>query len=148
MQLNKIISIVVVVVLMSGCADFLNETPKGVLSSDQENDPERLLTAAYSALGNDHYDVPLSLWPYGTVRSDDAYKGGSGPQDIQVFHFFEVSNNIMPNFAKWIAYGFNAISPFHVPITLFAPYRKPKTLITKRRNWVKHVSCADTFTFC
>ncbi len=100
MQLNKIISIVVVVVLMSGCADFLNETPKGVLSSDQVNDPERLLTAAYSALGNDHYDVPLSLWPYGTVRSDDAYKGGSGPQDIQVFHFFEVSNNIMPNFGE------------------------------------------------
>jgi hypothetical protein len=28
MQLNKIISIVVVVVLMSGCADFLNETPR------------------------------------------------------------------------------------------------------------------------
>lgn len=100
MQLNKIISIVIFAILMTGCADFLDETPKGVLSSDQVNDPEKLLTATYSALGNDHYDVPFSLWPYGTVRSDDAYKGGSGPQDIQVFHFFEVSNNIMPNFGE------------------------------------------------
>ena len=51
-------------------------------------------------MGNDHYDVPFSLWPYGTVRSDDAYKGGSGPQDIQTFHFLEVSNNITTNFAE------------------------------------------------
>ncbi len=97
---NKIFTIVSVALLMSGCADFLDEVPNGVLSADQVNDPERLLTATYSALGNDHYDVPLSLWPYGTVRSDDAYKGGSGPQDIQTFHFFEVSNNIMPNFGE------------------------------------------------
>lgn len=85
---------------MLGCADFLDETPKGVLSSDQVENPDKLLNAAYSALGNDHYDVPFSLWPYGTVRSDDAYKGGSGAQDIQVFHFFEVSNNILPNFGE------------------------------------------------
>jgi hypothetical protein len=96
----KNISIVLTILLVLGCNDFLDETPNGVLSSDQVNDPEKLLTAAYSALGNDHYDVPLSLWPYGTVRSDDAYKGGSGPQDIQVFHFFEVSNNIMTNFSE------------------------------------------------
>lgn len=86
--------------LLTGCADFLNETPNGVLSSDQVNDVDRLLTATYSSLGNDHYDVPFSLWPYGTVRSDDAYKGGSGPQDIQVFHFLEVSNNIMTNYGE------------------------------------------------
>lgn len=97
---NKIFTFISAVLLLSGCADFLDETPNGVLSADQVNDPERLLTATYSALGNDHYDVPLSLWPYGTVRSDDAYKGGSGPQDIQTFHFFEVSNNIMPNFGE------------------------------------------------
>lgn len=97
---NKIFTIVSCVLLLSGCTDFLDETPNGVLSADQVNDPDKLLTATYSALGNDHYDVPLSLWPYGTVRSDDAYKGGSGPQDIQVFHFFEVSNNIMPNFGE------------------------------------------------
>ncbi len=97
---NKIFTLVSATLLMSGCADFLDEIPNGVLSADQVNDSERLLTATYSALGNDHYDVPFSLWPYGTVRSDDAYKGGSGPQDIQTFHFFEVSSNIMPNFGE------------------------------------------------
>ncbi|HAT91433.1 MAG TPA: RagB/SusD family nutrient uptake outer membrane protein, partial [Sphingobacterium sp.] len=86
--------------LLPGCTKFLDQTPNGVLSSDQVKEPERLLTATYAALGNDHYDVPFSLWPYGTVRSDDAYKGGSGPQDIQTFHFLEVSNNITTNFAE------------------------------------------------
>ncbi|RZF62018.1 RagB/SusD family nutrient uptake outer membrane protein [Sphingobacterium corticibacterium] len=97
---NKIVTMMLATGLLTGCADFLNETPNGVLSSDQVNDVDRLLTATYSALGNDHYDAPFSLWPYGTVRSDDAYKGGSGPQDIQVFHFLEVSNNIMTNFGE------------------------------------------------
>lgn len=95
---NKIIITVLAAGLLSGCNKFLDETPKGVLSSDQVKEPERLLTATYAALGNDHYDVPFSLWPYGTVRSDDAYKGGSGPQDIQVFHFLETANNITPTF--------------------------------------------------
>lgn len=95
---NKIVTMILATGLLTGCADFLDEIPNGVLSSDQVSDVDRLLTATYSALGNDHYEVPFSLWPYGTVRSDDAYKGGSGPQDIQIFHFFEVSNNIMTNF--------------------------------------------------
>ena len=61
---------------------------------------EGLVTAAYSALGNDHYDVPFSLWPYGNVRSDDAYKGGGDLNDIGVFHFYEISQNIQPTFGE------------------------------------------------
>ncbi len=97
---TKIAILMVLAGLLPGCTKFLDQTPNGVLSSDQVKEPERLLTATYAALGNDHYDVPFSLWPYGTVRSDDAYKGGSGPQDIQTFHFLEVSNNITTNFAE------------------------------------------------
>jgi len=97
---NKIAIMMVFAGLLSGCTKFLDQTPNGVLSSDQVKEPERLLTATYAALGNDHYDVPFSLWPYGTVRSDDAYKGGSGPQDIQTFHFLEVSSNVTTNFAE------------------------------------------------
>ncbi|WP_324756109.1 RagB/SusD family nutrient uptake outer membrane protein [Sphingobacterium thalpophilum] len=97
---NKIAITVMLAGLLSGCTKFLDQTPNAVLSSDQVKEPERLLTATYAALGNDHYDVPFSLWPYGTVRSDDAYKGGSGPQDIQAFHFLEVSNNITTNLAE------------------------------------------------
>lgn len=80
---------------MFASCEFLDETPSAILTPDQvKTDYEGALTAAYSMLGNDHYDSPFSLWPYGTVRSDDAYKGGSGSGDIGAFHFFETSSNI------------------------------------------------------
>lgn len=85
----------------SACTDFLNEEPTGILTTENvQTAYEDALIAAYSALGNDHYNTPLSLWPYGTVRSDDAYKGGSGEQDIAPFHFFEISNNISTEFGE------------------------------------------------
>jgi hypothetical protein len=81
--------------MMFSACEFLDETPSAILTPDQvKTDYEGALTAAYSMLGNDHYDSPFSLWPYGTVRSDDAYKGGSGSGDIGAFHFFEISSNI------------------------------------------------------
>jgi starch-binding outer membrane protein, SusD/RagB family len=89
--------------LTASCSDFLDNDPRGVLDEEQLVTPENVegfITAAYSALGNDHYDTPFSLWPYGNVRSDDAYKGGSGTNDIQDFHFFEISNNIRPDFGE------------------------------------------------
>lgn len=86
---------------LSACSDFLNEEPTGILTTENvQTAYEGALSAAYSALGNDHYNTPLSLWPYGTVRSDDAYKGGSGEQDISTFHFFEISNNISTEFGE------------------------------------------------
>lgn len=86
---------------LSACSDFLNEEPTGILTTENVRTAyEGALTAAYSALGNDHYNTPLSLWPYGTVRSDDAYKGGSGEQDISTFHFFEISSNISTEFGE------------------------------------------------
>lgn len=89
---------------MAACrADFLNNEPKGVLSESSVITPENVdgfVNAAYASMGNDHYDTPYSLWPYGNVRSDDAYKGGSGTNDIQNFHFFEVSNNIRSDFGE------------------------------------------------
>lgn len=83
--------------ILISCSDFLEVDPKGVLSEENLITPENVegfVTATYAALGNDHYDTPFSLWPYGNVRSDDAYKGGGGTNDIQTFHFFEISSNI------------------------------------------------------
>ena len=94
---------IMLVLLLGGCSDFLENDPRGVLSEEELVTPENVegfMTAAYASLGNDHYDTPFSLWPYGNVRSDDAYKGGSGTNDIQAFHFFEVSNNIRPDFGE------------------------------------------------
>lgn len=81
--------------------NFLDETPQGIMTDEEvKTQIEGLVTTAYSALGNDHYDVPFSLWPYGNVRSDDAYKGGGDLNDIGVFHFYEISQNIQPTFAE------------------------------------------------
>ncbi len=100
-NIKLILGVFMAMAMLTACADFLNEEPSGILTSEVTQDAyEEALIAAYSALGNDHYDKPLSLWPYGTVRSDDAYKGGSGEQDISTFHFFEVSNNISTEFGE------------------------------------------------
>ncbi|MDR2805028.1 MAG: RagB/SusD family nutrient uptake outer membrane protein [Dysgonamonadaceae bacterium] len=93
-NIKILISVSLMTMMFSAC-EFLDETPSAILTPDQvKTDYEGALTAAYSMLGNDHYDSPFSLWPYGTVRSDDAYKGGSGSGDIGAFHFFEISSNI------------------------------------------------------
>lgn len=111
-MMKKIIYLLGCVVLMAtySCEDFLDNEPKGVLSEENIVTPENVdgfVTAAYAALGNDHYDTPFSLWPYGNVRSDDAYKGGSGTNDIQAFHFFEVSNNIRTDFGELDRFWYN-----------------------------------------
>lgn len=103
--MKKIVHILICMMLLisTSCEDFLENEPKGVLSEENLVTPENVdgfVTSAYAALGNDHYDTPFSLWPYGNVRSDDAYKGGSGTNDIQPFHFFEISNNIRTDFGE------------------------------------------------
>ena len=87
--------------LVVSCSDFLEVTPNAVLDQEQVSGPEqidKLVVAAYSMLGNDHYDAPFSLWPWGNVRSDDAYKGGRDESDIQDYHFYEISENMLPTF--------------------------------------------------
>ncbi len=70
-------------ILLGACSKFLDQTPQGVISGDDLNSPdnlEKMVTAAYSALGNDHYTAPYSsMWPYGNIRSGDAYKGEMAP---------------------------------------------------------------------
>ena len=78
-----------------GCSDkeFLEVDPKGTLTDDQLNTPtniDKQVIAAYSQLGNDVYYCPYSsMWPYGNIRSGDAYKGGGGTADVDGFHFYE-----------------------------------------------------------
>ena len=86
--------------MFSSCNDELDLDPKAILSEDQISTPqdaERFVIAAYSELGNDEINRPFSLWPYGNVRSDDAYKGGRDPGDGQHFHFTETFTNLTPN---------------------------------------------------
>lgn len=116
MKKIKYIAVLFAATIMISSCDFLNDDPQGILSDEQVKGPDQvegLVTAAYSSLGNDHYDKPFSLWPYGNVRSDDAYKGGNDENDISAFHFYEIAQNIKTDFAEadglWF-YSYKAIS--------------------------------------
>ncbi|WP_353197145.1 RagB/SusD family nutrient uptake outer membrane protein [Parapedobacter defluvii] len=96
----KYIVIAALLLSTSSCQNVIDIPAQGVLSEDQINtfeDADALVIAAYSQLGNDHYNYPFSLWPYGNVRSDDAYKGGRDPNDIANYHFLENFQNIQTN---------------------------------------------------
>lgn len=72
--------------VLSSCKKTLDAAPQGVVSSEDLNTPEnadKLVTAAYSALGNDDglSSYYSSMGPYGNNRAGDAYKGGDGPGD-------------------------------------------------------------------
>jgi hypothetical protein len=82
----KLFITAVLTILFISCSEsFLDYTPKGSLSGDVLNAPEHLdkmLNAAYASLGNDDWDPAIShMWQWGSVRSDDAYKGGGSVGD-------------------------------------------------------------------
>ena len=106
--MKKIIFLFAIATLFS-CSDFLDVTPKGVLSDAQVSSPDKVdntVNAAYASLGNDHYITPFSLWPYGNVRSGDAYKGGRDEGDIQAFYFMETFKNVKSDFGEMDALWF------------------------------------------
>src|SRR3982751_4526166 len=87
-------------ILFGSCKKALDYTPTGVLSSTDLTSPtaiEGLVTAAYAAIGNGEMIGPIaSMWVYGSVRSDDAYKGGGGVGDVQDLNLYEHYNLTQP----------------------------------------------------
>lgn len=93
------LSVVALLILSVSCKKQINIAPLGVLSPDQVANPENIdkfVIAAYSPLGNGDINVSFSLWEYGDVRADDAYKGGRDEGDGQEFHFMETFANLRP----------------------------------------------------
>lgn len=101
--MKKIAYIALALTLFTSCSDFLNVQPKAILSEGQvtgADNADNFAIAAYASLGNDHYNIPFSLWPYGNVRSGDAYKGGRDEADIQAFYFMETFKNVKTDFGE------------------------------------------------
>ncbi|WP_121812338.1 RagB/SusD family nutrient uptake outer membrane protein [Mucilaginibacter kameinonensis] len=74
------------------CKKALDEQPQGVIASDQLNTPvniEKMVVAAYASLGNENLHTSNSLWPWGSMRSGDAYKGGDGVGDNSEWNDYE-----------------------------------------------------------
>jgi starch-binding outer membrane protein, SusD/RagB family len=101
MKKNIIYGAFVACVLTFGsCSDYLDQEPQGTLSTANVStaaNADALVTAAYASIGNDDMIGPTtSMWVYGSVRSDDAHKGGGGVSDVQDVNFYEQHNLTQP----------------------------------------------------
>ena len=93
------IGLISLAVLCSSCSDFLDkETPQGTLSDEQVKNSayiDDLVISAYAIwITAEDVNSSFSMWNY-DVRSDDAYKGGNGTSDGDVFHQLEISQGIL-----------------------------------------------------
>ena len=91
--MKKIFQYILVAVSLfsvTSCDSFIEVEPEGVIDEQlaMEN-PDKMVTAAYSMLGDCWYTYPFNLWPYGDVASDDCLKGGSGTTDTG-YHPMEI----------------------------------------------------------
>jgi hypothetical protein len=95
------------VLFFGSCKKQLEYTPTGVLSSSALTTPtavEGLVTAAYASIGNGDMIGPIySMWAYGSVRSDDAYKGGGGTGDVGEIDAMEHYNLVTPTMDAFVS---------------------------------------------
>ena len=85
--------------LFSSCDSFLDEhVPQGTFSDEQAKNAENAeaMTVSAYAIFTTAEDInsSFSMWNF-DVRSDDAYKGGSGTSDGDVFHQLEVQQGVL-----------------------------------------------------
>lgn len=105
MRTTKFFLLLLLAVALISCDSALDENPSGKLSGDQLNTPSRvegLVTAAYAALGNGHWTAATYTdpWPWGSVRSDNAYKGGGSVADQGEYNNYEQFSSIRTDLAK------------------------------------------------
>lgn len=99
-KLNIILLTLMSVFTFYSCQDFLEVPSYGILTEDNLTGVKQIeneVVSAYAAIGNDEINRPLSLWNYGNVRSDDAYKGGNDQNDGDFLHFLEISSPSIGN---------------------------------------------------
>ena len=100
--MKKILYSVLTVLALVGttsCSDFLDDQkPQGVLDSDMVKDPsnvDNLVISAYAVFTTaEDVNSSFSMWNF-DVRSDDAYKGGNGTSDGDVFHQLEIEQGVL-----------------------------------------------------
>lgn len=100
--MKKILYSVLTVLALVGttsCSDFLDDQkPQGVLDSDMVKEPsnvDNLVISAYAVFTTaEDINSSFSMWNF-DVRSDDAYKGGNGTSDGDVFHQLEIEQGVL-----------------------------------------------------
>lgn len=105
MRIAKVFALCLAVGVLVACDSTLDETPTGNLSGDQLATPDRvesLVTSTYAALGNGHWTASTYTdpWPWGSVRSDNAYKGGGSVADQGEYNNYEQFSSVRPDLGK------------------------------------------------
>jgi len=85
--------------ILTSCDAFLGaQEPQAVLDDEQVANPayvDNLVISAYAIfISAEDINSSFSMWNF-DVRSDDAYKGGNGTSDGDVFHQLEISQGIL-----------------------------------------------------
>ncbi|MBS2100287.1 RagB/SusD family nutrient uptake outer membrane protein [Carboxylicivirga linearis] len=100
MKIYKLLFLILISTHLISCEDFLDVPSYGTLTEDNLTGVKQIenqVISAYAAIGNDEINRPLSLWNYGNVRADDAYKGGNDQNDGDFLHFLEISSPSIGN---------------------------------------------------
>jgi len=117
-RLTTIIAGVAILLMMTQCSeDYLKIPQKGVLTLENLTDPDDLegfVISAYAFPNKQNFYYTNLPHYYGSVRSDDAYKGGGGGLNDQIgwmqMELFSLCTSNINNFDfTWIG-GYNAIA--------------------------------------
>jgi len=98
-KLISLLYLIPVLGVLTACSDLLGEqVPQGTLSDEQVKDPanaEAMVVSAYAIFTTaEDINSSFSMWNF-DVRSDDAYKGGNGTSDGDVFHQLEIQQGVL-----------------------------------------------------
>ena len=132
--------VVLIALATSSCDDFINVNPSAIIDEDYAfSEPEKMVTSAYAMLGDDYHNYPFNLWPYGDVRSDDAYKGGgsTGDTDYHALDIFSSMTSTKPSLSDQIWYRlYVAISRCNKALISLEDYGEAKlgAELTKERR--------------
>lgn len=96
--INKLLAFSVVLCL-AGCSFLNDNVPQATLSEEEVRDPKQIDNMVISAyaifISAEDINSSFSMWNF-DVRSDDAYKGGNGESDGDVFHQLEKGATVTP----------------------------------------------------
>ena len=136
---TKILYIICAVCGFASCNSFLeDQVPQATLTQDEVKDPkyiDNVLVSAYAGLLSiEDMNASFSLWNYDT-RSDDAYVGGAGFSDGDVFHNLERGNGFLTkdwNFASIWGKLYNYLSRVSLSLDMLAEADQNNTTIRQR----------------
>ncbi len=144
--------IIVFSLLATSCSKFLEEqVPQATLTQDEVKDPkyiDNVLTSAYAGLLSiEDMNASFSLWNYDT-RSDDAYVGGAGFSDGDVFHNLERGNGFLTtdwNFGSIWSKLYNYLSRVSLSIDVLATADQQNATIQQRTAEMKFLRAYGHF---